>query len=747
MVATIPRSATPEEIQQGIRLIIQGKIGASQGDPRMQRIIAGLQAIPREDYRKALVESQERAIELQRREALLQTPGQQFLEKAGVPTGDVKSIIAAKGKTESIFVDGRSYIIASSQKEKFLQDQAILGKQTYIEGKQAQQLVQQQAEQRRVAIEPSPQAIARAKESFVERNIISRTPRVFPDRAGGVKEVQAFSLPGTIAKPFLRTGEFITEKIGVPKFEKKYGEKIPSWLKISESQALGIGGGMVLFAGFAPALTTTAQVETAIGTSSGVAFKGVQQKLSKDIVKTDVFFTTERLGKVTPRGFRFPDLKIVGGKQLTRDLRVGRFQARTQIKSLEGGVFESTTAGRGVIAKPLGFRFPDLKLGLGREKLFAVVSKSFGRRLGGQSFISVGKGGVQDISKVGVKFPSGRLAKPIGKGDLTKFVDVSVGLTKKRTTIVAGALKSETGQVTSVGLLKQVKPKPDTFILDTAGGSLSKTQLNKLLKNIALSQAQAGVQAGVLSVPKSSLGVVPSLAPLIYSVKTTKQPQIQTTKPQETQTLKLDLITKQIPKVDVKMKSVQLPRVRESFKTIQQPILVTKQKSVQKQKEALKLVQQPKLITKQRISLSQREGLRVIQKQKTLLKPAIFVSPFVIPKTPVPKPFPFKLGEPTKQGQQRGGFEVFGRRFGKFKLLGIGKTPRQAIGIGREFASKTLGATFKVPKSKAIKLPGFRTKKTKEGVLFIEKRKYRLSKAPEIKEIQFFKRKKKRKKK
>jgi len=105
-------------------------------------------------------------------------------------------------------------------------------------------------------------------------------------------------------------------------------------------------------------------------------------------------------------------------------------------------------------------------------------------------------------------------------------------------------------------------------------------------------------------------------------------------------------------------------------------------------------------------------------------------------------PFKFK---PTKQPKSLGKFAVELRRFGKFKIIGYGRTQKEALGIGRTAAATGLGATFKVRGAKAMKIKGFRTKKTKEGIEFIEMRKYRLSKAPELKEIQVAKRRKKKK--
>ena len=120
-------------------------------------------------------------------------------------------------------------------------------------------------------------------------------------------------------------------------------------------------------------------------------------------------------------------------------------------------------------------------------------------------------------------------------------------------------------------------------------------------------------------------------------------------------------------------------------------------------------------------------------------------SPIRNPITPArvyPTPsLPFMKFSPKKPIASSGGFQVFGRRFGKFKPIGVGRTEKEAFSLGKKFASSTLGATFKVPKSKVFKLPGYKTKTTKEGTLFIEPSKRRLKRGSgELPEIQFFKR-------
>ncbi len=112
------------------------------------------------------------------------------------------------------------------------------------------------------------------------------------------------------------------------------------------------------------------------------------------------------------------------------------------------------------------------------------------------------------------------------------------------------------------------------------------------------------------------------------------------------------------------------------------------------------------------------------------------------PRLPPPiKPQRYKYS-PYRQPKGFGLFPVLLRRFGQFKIIGFGKTPLQAFSIGKEAAQSTLGATFKVPslQNKDLGTQGFKTKVSKkEGVIFIQLPKYRLSRKSEVKEINLFK--------
>jgi hypothetical protein len=99
-----------------------------------------------------------------------------------------------------------------------------------------------------------------------------------------------------------------------------------------------------------------------------------------------------------------------------------------------------------------------------------------------------------------------------------------------------------------------------------------------------------------------------------------------------------------------------------------------------------------------------------------------------------------RLFKPFKQSKQPSGrIAVFGRRFGKFKPIGFGRTEAEAFSIGKQFARNTLGVTFKVPTAKARKVPGYITKFKKGEVFYIEPNVRRLKRGTkELPEIQYY---------
>jgi len=136
-------------------------------------------------------------------------------------------------------------------------------------------------------------------------------------------------------------------------------------------------------------------------------------------------------------------------------------------------------------------------------------------------------------------------------------------------------------------------------------------------------------------------------------------------------------------------------------------------------------------------------------KEPSIYKPPHSPPPYTLPPTtykippttyktpPTKKPpiIPYLPKQRKYPKQKFRKFKVFGRRFGKWKQVGIAKDPLGAIGIGKQWARKTLGVTFKVPKYKGTKVKGFRTKKEKEGYVFIEPKGKRIKKKGTSKEF------------
>jgi len=150
-----------------------------------------------------------------------------------------------------------------------------------------------------------------------------------------------------------------------------------------------------------------------------------------------------------------------------------------------------------------------------------------------------------------------------------------------------------------------------------------------------------------------------------------------------------------------------------------------------------------------RISQAQRETQKIKQQQKETGR-GFFLNfrtpPIKIPEDPIKTPFPkLKFGKGVRKKKKRGLFLVEERRRGKFKP--IFKTPslKKAFEVGRGRVARTLAATFRIKTADKLKTPrGFTQKK---GGIFIEKRKFRLSKRGEKLEIQKARKAKKKKKK
>ena len=119
------------------------------------------------------------------------------------------------------------------------------------------------------------------------------------------------------------------------------------------------------------------------------------------------------------------------------------------------------------------------------------------------------------------------------------------------------------------------------------------------------------------------------------------------------------------------------------------------------------------------------------------------------PSPPKPPKYPLLPSLKTMYRRQgRKPFSVQVRRYGKYRTVGTGDL-RKVQSIGRGLVAGTLAATYKItgPSLKGLRTPkGFYRKTSRRGeTLFIEKRKYRLSKPREKREIRVARARKSRK--
>ncbi len=246
----------------------------------------------------------------------------------------------------------------------------------------------------------------------------------------GKKETQELPFFVTVPEEFTRKGfrkgvgitEFLGEKVGL----EDVGPKISK--QMAEDIFIDLGK----FAFFGPTLTTTAQAELALARAGKVTFKGTQQSLSDDVIKTDIRFRTGTGTKGTARG--------VTKLEKLDDIVIGRIkEGGDDILKVSKELDDITILGKTVTAGKevkTGLRFPTGK----------VVEKPVSKFIGTEKTISVVKPSkipVKDISvaddvfkitkdfDVTRTFGKGRVLRDIrGKKDITEFISVGVGLSK-----------------------------------------------------------------------------------------------------------------------------------------------------------------------------------------------------------------------------------------------------------------------------------------------------------------------------
>ena len=531
------------------------------------------------------------------------------------------------------------------------------------------------------------------------------------------------STPGTVSKSVLFGGAVVSSQLRLDKL-------FPSQPQIETGGIQRIGSDIVTFGAFSPAFSSTFVIEKSLQPVK-VEFFGAQQLQEGSKLRTDLVFRTGE-----------------GQRGVATSLT-------QKVKQLDDVVLSRTfTQGK---AYTQGIKFPTLKTvtKFSDDTFFAAQSSL---TKGGTIKIPIGDTGVFQVLPItkqasvgfvgtaqkGIVFPTG---KAITTARLETFGARSFSTGDDLIKIFGKSQTGTGGQSIFTGTIKKLPALSDdaTKVIfsptPSKGGTAS---LGKIVSPQALQSSQQSVSAFYAT---QTGKVTPSIVPATVSVLP-RLTTLATTTPTQ--------------------KTIILPKTI----TIQQQAVVTKQKVTPVQIASLNTIQTPQLkllqatvpATKQRtISLTkltsvtptkQRVVVSTAQVAKSLSKPKLTTGFGAFPTVPITPPhklppiIPF-FGRGKGRKPSKGLFTVSVRRFGKFKPIAKGVSLTTATSLGKERVAGTLAATFKLtPQSKGVSFKGLGTPagfRIGKGGVFIEKRKHRLSRKGEKKEIQRAKKRKKRK--
>ena len=318
---------------------------------------------------------------------------------------------------------------------------------------------QMEREAREEAVESSRERFDRlrrfdfSKEDFISKHDIEQF-------APGTKSWQTISVPGTIAKSFGTGTDVILAQTRLDKRMRDTILETPVPVKIEQ-----IGGELVLFGAFAPAMTSTAQFERELAKKIDVAFLGTSQKQTRGIIKTDIGFVTTQAGKKTSEG-------------------IARGFSKSVLKR-EADILSDTFAFGTSIEK--GVRFPSAKPVTKYKDLFVGAERSL-TRFKDDKFAQLSYGILRKI-----KAKSNIAKLKMKEQDINRFISGGIGKTKGEYTGYLGRVLSERGTSDMVGVVKQIPSKAEDFSISISRGKSivgGKTPSLSILDKKAVSSVQ-----------------------------------------------------------------------------------------------------------------------------------------------------------------------------------------------------------------------------------------------------------------
>lgn len=341
-------------------------------------------------------------------------------------------------------------------------------------------------------------------------------------------------------------------------------------------------------------------------------------------------------------------------------------------------------------------------------------------------------------AKDGGLFFSKSIKGQTGIGAATRYKSVAVSSIKGDYLTQIGATISTKSRAFTTAILK-IKPATDvsqsiTFFPTSKAGQIyfSTTTPETVVTQGRLGFKVAGLQATVSAVASNVL--VPTVDSINFLPASATAFNLKSTRPIQRTTTTLFQNNNQ------GAAQRTTPIIDSSFKQRSNQIVTPAFQSAQQQDLKQPVIQVVNLNQEQAFQQRQASlNLQIFNQPERTRVNIPFPTPTTTSRSRTPRGFssPF---EGKKGSASFGVYPVFLRRFGKFNIVGFGSTSKQAVSIGRRAAGTTLGATFKI--GGGAKLPnsitGFKTKNTKQGRLFIELPKYRLSTRSEIGEINFY---------
>ncbi|GIW67848.1 MAG: hypothetical protein KatS3mg096_716 [Candidatus Parcubacteria bacterium] len=360
--------------------------------------------------------------------------------------------------------------------------------------------------------------------------------------------------------------------------------------------------------------------------------------------------------------------------------------------------------------------------------------------------------------RYGLEFPTGRIIRRQTKTTTSEFISGGFNIPLyKRLSLSFGSSKTS---ILKRG--KQTKPVKSSnfavFALDLRGlfkrkiyfektTEKSPNQFKSLNKNQISSLTTNVLQSVIKEIPAKSVYKAQTKTTISIKPITTEPTTTQKTQPKQISMQRISVFEipsykqpiKQNQKID--QINIQQQNLRQNLTSKQKINFTTRQIQIPQQQNLQDQTQ--KTIQLQIPKLSQQ------QKQRNFLRTILIKTPRIPQPLRIPVPsidnqlrFTFSFKQIKQSTKITPSIPVLVRRGGVFKVVGSGKTFKEALQIGKSVTSKTLAASFKIPSiNKYLRLKGFKTKTTTSGVIFIEKPKYRLSTLSEIFEIQSARRK------